>query len=100
MILREVILTIAFLLAIALGHDHKSGEKSGTGIESIDASSRWKSGYTFTGINTFAHLPHIQCLVEQDAPFDLAVIGVPFDTSVAYRTGIKILYKTVIQFLH
>ena len=52
-----------------------------------DTVSRWKAGYSFTGVQTFAHLPHAQCLVEQDKPFDLAVIGVPFDTSVAYRTG-------------
>ena len=97
MILREVILTTAFLLAIALGHVHKSGKEPGTGVEFIYAGSRW---YAFTGINTFAHLPHVQCLVEQDAPKDLAVIRVPFDTSVGYRTGIEILYKTVIRFLH
>lgn len=54
-----------------------------------DTVSRWQSGYSFTGIQTFAHLPHVQCLIEQEEPFDLAVIGVPFDTSVAYRPGAR-----------
>jgi agmatinase len=37
----------------------------------------------FTGIPTFARLPHVRTL--QDV--DLAVIGVPFDTAVTYRAG-------------
>lgn len=79
---------LASLLAItALGHEQTPiGSNSD---EEIDRVSRWTAGYSFTGIQTFAHLPHKQCLVEQDAPFDLAVIGVPFDTSVAYRPGAR-----------
>lgn len=70
--------------AIGLGHSQPSEKALGADIDTV---SRWKAGYTFSGIQTFAHLPHVQCLVEQDEPFDLAVIGVPFDTAVAYRTG-------------
>ena len=61
---------------------HRAGE-----LGDEERISRWKGGYSFQGIQTFAHLPHTQCLVEQDAGFDLAIIGVPFDTSVAYRPG-------------
>jgi agmatinase len=75
------------LLAItALGHKQNP---IGNSNEDIDRVSRWTAGYSFTGIQTFAHLLHKQCLVEQDAAFDLAVIGVPFDTSVAYRPGAR-----------
>jgi agmatinase len=37
----------------------------------------------FTGIPTFARLPHVRTLDD----VDLAVIGVPFDTAVTYRAG-------------
>ncbi len=39
----------------------------------------------FTGIRTFARLPHVRAT--QDV--DLAVIGLPFDTSVTYRVGAR-----------
>lgn len=78
--LASTLFSIASLAGVALGH------KAQKPI-SEDTVSRWKSGYSFTGIQTFAHLHHVQCLVEQEEPFDLVVIGVPFDTSVAYRPG-------------
>ena len=37
----------------------------------------------FEGISTFMRLPHVQDL--QDV--DVAVVGIPFDTGVSYRTG-------------
>lgn len=37
----------------------------------------------FAGITTFARLPHVRTLEE----VDLAVVGVPFDTGVSFRTG-------------
>ena|ERR1700728_2423635 len=41
----------------------------------------------FSGISTFAHLPHVKCLTAQDVEFDIGIIGVPFDTAVSYRPG-------------
>jgi len=37
----------------------------------------------FTGISTYARLPHVRTLEE----VDLAIIGVPFDTGVSFRVG-------------
>ncbi|KAG2414132.1 hypothetical protein HFD88_003323 [Aspergillus terreus] len=45
--------------------------------------------WAFTGVSTFAHLKHIKCLVEPEADFDIAVLGVPFDTAVSYRPEIR-----------
>lgn len=84
--LARTLLAAAIWPALVLGHN-KASQKQDPLSGDIDRSSRWQSGYTFSGIQTFAHLPHVQCLVEQDAPFDLAVIGVPFDTAVGYRPG-------------
>ncbi|KIW15828.1 hypothetical protein PV08_05878 [Exophiala spinifera] len=60
-----------------------------------ERTTRWKGGYSFQGIQTFAHLPHTLCLIEQDVEFDLAIIGVPFDTSVAYRPGARFGPKAI-----
>ncbi|KAK4056928.1 hypothetical protein OIO90_002178 [Microbotryomycetes sp. JL221] len=44
---------------------------------------------SFSGINTFARLPHQKCLEDATVNFDIAVIGAPFDTSVSYRPGAR-----------
>ena len=45
--------------------------------------------WAFTGINTFAHLKHTKCLTTPYEPFDIGIIGAPFDTAVSYRTGAR-----------
>lgn len=49
----------------------------------------WGELWPFQGINTFAHLEHFKCLVEQDEKYDIGIIGVPYDTSVSYRPGAR-----------
>ncbi|KAK4684942.1 agmatinase, partial [Tremellales sp. Uapishka_1] len=44
---------------------------------------------SFSGITTFAHLPHKRCLDEKYAAFDIAVLGVPFDSAVSFRPGAR-----------
>jgi arginase family enzyme len=39
------------------------------------------------GIGSFAHLKYVKCLAEPRELFDIAIIGVPFDTAVSYRPG-------------
>lgn len=41
----------------------------------------------FSGISTFAHLPHVRCLTTPNELFDIAILGAPFDTAVSYRPG-------------
>lgn len=43
--------------------------------------------WSFSGINTFAHLKPVKCLIEPDERYDIAVVGAPFDTAVSYRPG-------------
>lgn len=43
----------------------------------------------FSGISTFAHLPHIRCLQNPDEEYDVAILGAPFDTAVSYRPGAR-----------
>jgi agmatinase len=41
----------------------------------------------FSGPLSFSHLPYYRCLEKEDVPFDIAIIGMPLDTTVSYRTG-------------
>lgn len=36
---------------------------------------------SFSGVATFAHLPHERCLDAPDKAFDIAVLGMPYDVS-------------------
>jgi agmatinase len=42
---------------------------------------------TFSGPLSFSHLPYVRCLQEESTDFDIAVLGLPFDTGVSYRPG-------------
>ncbi|TIC02782.1 putative agmatinase [Wallemia mellicola] len=43
----------------------------------------------FADIVSFAHLKHQHCLLDKSEKFDIAVNGLPLDTSVSYRTGAR-----------
>ena len=44
----------------------------------------------FSGIGTFAHLPYAECFKEgNDETFDIAFLGLPFDTGTSYRPGAR-----------
>lgn len=49
----------------------------------------WGEEWPFSGIQTFAHLPHQKCLLDMGTKFDIGVIGMPFDTAVSYRPGAR-----------
>lgn len=43
----------------------------------------------FMGLGTFAHLPYERCLSNAATPYDIAVVGIPFDTGTSYRPGAR-----------
>ncbi|KAB8227484.1 agmatinase [Aspergillus alliaceus] len=50
------------------------------------------TGSQFSGLTTFANLPYVNCLVDDQAestPYDIAVLGAPFDTGVTARPGAR-----------
>jgi len=55
----------------------------------------WRSKYgsqhdqPFSGPLSFAHLPYARCLENEAASFDIAILGMPFDTGVTYRPGAR-----------
>ncbi|GMM52735.1 arginase [Starmerella bacillaris] len=59
-------------------------------IEDVDVlNEKWGSDWNFAGITTFARLPTNRCLVDFNTTYDVAVVGVPFDTAVSYRPGAR-----------
>ena len=41
------------------------------------------SGSPFSGLKTFANLPYLNCISDdeaRDTPYDIAILGAPFDT--------------------
>ena len=55
---------------------------------------------SFSGITTFAHLPHERCLDNIDGPVDVAILGVPYDNAVSYRPGKSPLSSHLAQTSH
>ncbi|KLJ12006.1 agmatinase [Blastomyces silverae] len=70
------------------GHEHHDHEE--IPIERREELlKKWDQEWSFSGVSTFAHLKHVKCLIEPDEQYDIAVLGVPFDTSVSYRPGAR-----------
>lgn len=42
---------------------------------------------TFSGPLSFSHLPYSRCLDNPNTNFDIAILGLPFDTTTSYRPG-------------
>ncbi|EDU40382.1 SpeB Arginase agmatinase formimionoglutamate hydrolase arginase family [Pyrenophora tritici-repentis] len=58
--------------------------------ERLDELERkWGTDWSFSGISTFAHLPHTRCLTHPETTYDIAILGAPFDTAVSYRPGAR-----------
>ncbi|KIW14551.1 agmatinase [Exophiala spinifera] len=60
-----------------------------TEIPLDELKAKWDSDWSFSGISTFAHLKHVKCLTTPYEPFDIGIIGAPFDTAVSYRPGAR-----------
>ena len=43
----------------------------------------------FSGPLAFSHLSYSRCLEDSSAQFDIAILGMPFDTGVSYRPGAR-----------
>ncbi|KAH7037683.1 agmatinase [Microdochium trichocladiopsis] len=95
--------TIQQLLCLALGYgaavsqacggahgDHDGRQVRQWTQQEIDELERkWGTDWSFSGISTFAHLKHVKCLTTPTEPFDIAIVGAPFDTAVSYRPGAR-----------
>lgn len=73
-------------LSTACAHDHDDA-KVWSKEELEELERKWGFEWSFTGIGSFAHLKYTKCLTTPSELYDIAIIGVPFDTAVSYRPG-------------
>ncbi|KAF2428885.1 Arginase/deacetylase [Tothia fuscella] len=76
-------------LAVVLAHDSHNHQQEFSATRLKELSEKWGVDWGFSGISTFAHLPHTRCLTDPSVNFDIAIIGAPFDTAVSYRPGAR-----------
>lgn len=76
-------------------HDHVQVPLEDFAQPSSTGSQTWLEKYgkqvdqVFSGPLSFSHLPYSRCLEDESALFDVALIGMPFDTAVSYRPGAR-----------
>ncbi|KAG7100722.1 Guanidinobutyrase like protein [Verticillium longisporum] len=75
-------------LSTACAHDHDDA-KVWSQEELEELERKWGFEVSFTGIGSFAHLKYTKCLTTPSELYDIAIIGVPFDTAVSYRPGAR-----------
>ncbi|KAG7566930.1 hypothetical protein FFLO_01309 [Filobasidium floriforme] len=83
------------LAAVPLVLAHSNHQTADLTAEEIANKDAWFSKYgktgdlSFTGVTSFAHLPHVRCLDEPGQELDVAIIGMPFDSAVSFRPGAR-----------
>ncbi|CAL1694028.1 unnamed protein product [Somion occarium] len=95
-------LAVLLSTSIVTAHHHEqvllSGDDSHSHPNFDDSKSHpetWLSKYgpqidqPFSGPLSFSHLPYTRCLEDESAQFDIALLGMPFDTGVTYRPGAR-----------
>ncbi|KAI6136434.1 hypothetical protein F5141DRAFT_1185407 [Pisolithus sp. B1] len=61
----------------------------------VHSQETWLSKYgkqvdqPFSGPLAFSHLTYARCLEDESVDFDIAVLGIPFDTGTSYRPGAR-----------
>ncbi|KIK70590.1 hypothetical protein GYMLUDRAFT_209871 [Collybiopsis luxurians FD-317 M1] len=91
MILRLLLLVLAKISVTAQVNDNSAKQVNFAGPQ----ETTWLEKYgpqidqPFSGPLSFSHLPYIKCLEEDDARFDIGILGMPFDTAVTYRPSAR-----------
>ncbi|KAH7886000.1 arginase deacetylase [Phlebopus sp. FC_14] len=83
---------VFFALAVLAG---VSGQQQQPLVAFQDQQETWLSKYgkqidqPFSGPLAFSHLDYSRCLEDESAEFDIAILGMPFDTGTSYRPGAR-----------
>ncbi|KAF2722556.1 Arginase/deacetylase [Polychaeton citri CBS 116435] len=89
----HALLTLLAYFQLTTGHEHHEEEaaapESFVGWTQDDLDAKWGTDWGFSGISTFAHMPHVRCLQHPEKEYDIAILGAPFDTAVSYRPGAR-----------
>lgn len=95
-------LFISLLSLLSVVRAHQGGHHSSAGSASPSSGGHpqpnpWADEFgqvgdlSFSGATSFAHLPSPKCLDQPDEAFDIALIGIPFDSAVSYRPGASLV---------
>ncbi|KAI0315657.1 Arginase/deacetylase [Amylostereum chailletii] len=88
------------------GHEHEHDERDQAILAAAQAAQKtpyradapivtWAEKYGaqndlgYTGPLSFSHLDYVRCLQDTNATFDVAILGMPFDTTTTYRPGAR-----------
>lgn len=90
-------LALAQLASAHATHEHDQLPLTGSGFDLPPAlgSQTWLEKYgpqidqPFSGPLSFSHVPYARCLEDDSNDFDIALLGMPFDTAVTYRPGAR-----------
>lgn len=89
------LLSIAPFLTIAYTREITFPPVSGYASQQVIPQGLFEADVTqakFAGLTTYANLPYIHCLAPEGddvEPFDIAILGAPFDTAVTARPGAR-----------
>ena len=93
MIGRALVLFCSILTPLVSTHSHhgdaEDSQQPFVGWTREDLDAKWGTDWGYTGISTFAHLDTARCLQYPETEYDIAILGVPFDTAVTYRPGAR-----------
>ncbi|EUC29760.1 hypothetical protein COCCADRAFT_39903 [Bipolaris zeicola 26-R-13] len=89
------LLSIAPFLTVAYTREITFPPVAGYGSQQVIPQGLFESDVTqakFAGLSTYANLPYVHCLAPEGddvEPFDIAILGAPFDTAVTARPGAR-----------
>ncbi|KAI0066415.1 Arginase/deacetylase [Artomyces pyxidatus] len=97
MILNVVVVAILFAFPITAHRtsEHEHRQDIFASPPDVSADQTWLEKYglqsdmAFTGPLSFSHLEYARCLEDASKNFDIAILGMPFDTAVSYRPGTR-----------
>ncbi|KIY49068.1 Arginase/deacetylase [Fistulina hepatica ATCC 64428] len=77
--------------AIARAHQALLAEHPAVDITQEPWASKYgaQKDLGYTGPLSFSHMPYARCLEDASTPYDIAIIGLPFDTTTSYRPGAR-----------
>lgn len=90
---RNMILSLAALAATAMARDivfpPVSGMQEPLGAMGVTTGMDLTQAM-YSGLVTYANLPYVHCLSGSEVePYDIAIVGAPFDTGVTARPGAR-----------
>jgi agmatinase len=81
--------TLLYLLVLSYRAVSTHEYPSGSDQEFWAAKYGTQDDLSFSGPLSYSHLRQIRCLEDASELFDIAILGMPFDTAVSYRPGAR-----------